>query len=66
VKTLLKKYDHLTGQDGNMSAHIKKYFHEDCITRAWALEQTVKSERGGVHEQLNAAAAISAKTVVLR
>jgi hypothetical protein len=46
----LRKYDCLTGQDGYLSANIKKDFYE-------ALQQTVNSERGRVDEQLNTASA---------
>jgi hypothetical protein len=57
VKSPLQKYDHLTGKDGYLTSHLATVFHEDCLSRANALVETMRSSAGNISQQLHTSAA---------
>lgn len=58
VKTPLQTYSHLTGEDGYLSNHVTKEFHENCVTKAQSFIDTMTAGgKGDIAQQLGSAAA---------
>ena len=57
VKTPLQKYDHLTGNNGYLTEHLSKKFHEDSMSKANAFVDLVRRNAGDVEMQANIGAA---------
>jgi len=56
VKSPLKDYSHLTGNNGYLTCHLRTEFHEDGVTKASAFVKSFHKQ-SDVAQQLNAAAA---------